>query len=182
MSQALPPVPSESAALAFRVNGSAVRGFIVRFAGIVLALSLLPFLPGWEACVNFYMLKLASVVNALLQLLGHPTQMADNRVFTAAYSVTLAPHCAALDIVLFYSATVLAFPTSAGRRLGGLGAGFACSALLNVVRITSIWLVGARWPARVQGVNEGLWPVLLIMGTLALCAGWLCWANEHRDS
>jgi len=178
--QAMPPASPELAGDAGELNGKAVRGFILRFAGFSLMLALAPLIPGWDGLVSHYMSTLAVLVNGLLHLFGQPTQLEGANVFTSAFHVTLAPHCSALDIILFYSATVLAFPTSAVRKIVGLIAGFVAIAGLNLVRIATVYLTGIRWPAHVQSVHEELWPVLLIMGTVVLCAAWVCYARKGR--
>jgi len=176
--QAMPPASPDLAGDAGRLDGNAVRRFILRFAMFSLMLAFVPLIPGWDGLVSRYLSVMAVLVNGLLHLLGQPTQLEGANVFTSAFHVTLEPHCSALDIVLFYSATVLAFPAAVMRKTVGLFAGFIAIATLNIVRITTVYLTGVRWPSRVQGVHEELWPVLLIMGTVALCAAWVCYARK----
>lgn len=161
-------------------SGGALRAFIVRFALILLVMALLPLIPSWDGWVDSYMRGFAILVNGLLHLIGEPTQVADHNVFSEAFRVTLTPDCSALDIVVLFSATVLAFPTNLTRKLIGIVIGFICISILNIVRIVTVYLVGARWPAYVEGMHQAWWPVLLIMATLALCVSWLYWMDRRR--
>jgi exosortase/archaeosortase family protein len=178
--QTMPPASPEPSGGADGLDGKAVRGFILRFGIFSFALALVPLIPGWDGVMSRYLSGVAVLVNGLLHLLGQPTQLDGTNVFSSAFHMAIEPHCSALDIVLFYSATVLAFPAAAMRKTVGLLAGFIAIATLNIIRITTVYLTGIRWPANVQGVHEKLWPVFLIMGTVALCAAWVCYARKGR--
>jgi len=179
-SHANPPASPELTGDAGGLDGKAVRGFVLRFGLFSLALAFVPLIPGWDGMVSRYMSAMAVLVNGLLHLLGQPTQLDGAEVFTSAFRMTLAPHCSALDIVLFYSATVLAFPAPAVRKIVGLAGGLVAIIALNILRIATVYLTGVRWPAHLQGVHEGLWPVVLIMGTVSLSAAWVCYAKKPR--
>ncbi len=178
--QAIPPASPDMAGDAGTLDGNTVRRFILRFAIFSLMLALVPLIPGWDGVVSRYLSAVAVLVNGLLHLLGQQTQLDGTNVFSSAFHMAIEPHCSALDIVLFYSATVLAFPAAAMRKTVGLLAGFTAIATLNIIRITTVYLTGIRWPANVPGVHEKLWPVLLIMATVALCAAWVCYARKGR--
>ncbi len=180
-SQTPSPIPRSGDAIP-EIDRRAVGGFLLRFAVIAIALALVPFLPGWDTFVAWFMSRLAVLVNAFLHLLGQPTQVEGVKVFSHAYNVVLEPHCSALDIMLFFSATVLAIPTHARQKIAGLVAGGIAITALNVLRIATVYLVGAHSPAHVEDLHARLWPVLLVMATVALCALWLCWANTRRAS
>ncbi len=157
-----------------------IRGFILRFVIFSLTFSLLPLAPGWDRLEIRYLSTLAFQMNGLLHLIGEPTQLEGTNVFSTAFRMTIEPHCSALGIILFYSAAVLAFPASMMRKIAGLSVGFIILYALNMVRIATIYLTGAHWPARLQGVHEELWPSLLIMGTLLLCGAWVYYASKPR--
>ena len=165
---------------AMKPDGKLVRTFILRFLAIIGGLILVTFIPGWDGFVHWYMTSLGVMVNALLHLLGEPTRLAGENVFSDAFNLKLAPHCGALHVLQFFGATVLAFPASATQRIVGVLAGFSCIVLLNLLRLVTVYLAGAHWPTRVQALHEELWPVLLIMGTVILCATWVGWVGGRR--
>ena len=96
-------------------KGTAAQRFILRFAAFSLTFALLPLVPGWDALESRYLSVQAVLVNGLLHLLGQPTQLEGATVFSTAFRMTIAPNCSALGILLFFSATVLAYPAPAKR-------------------------------------------------------------------
>ena len=159
---------------------NAVRGFMLRFAVLSLVFALVPLIPGWDGLESRYLSVQAVLVNGLLHLLGQPTQLEGTTVFSPAFRMTIAPNCSALGIILFFSATVLAYPARAKRKIVGIMAGFMAIYALNIVRIVTIYFTGARWPERLHGVHEELWPSLLIMGTLFISGVWVYYASNQR--
>ncbi len=158
----------------------ALRSFVLRFAAIAVLLALVPFVPGWDGLLKSYLVCLAALVNGFLHLLGEPTRLHENIVASNMYKVTLAPNCAALEAAFFYSAALLAFPAPPVRKLVGVVIGFVGIAAMNLLRVVTVFLAGVYWPSKVTALHEGLWPVLMIMGTVGLCAAWLCWAGGRR--
>jgi len=176
------PASRKNARDAGGLNGKAIQGFMIRFGLLSLAFALAPLIPGWDGLESRYLSLQAVLVNGLLHLIGQPTQLEGTTVFSPAFRMTISPTCSALGIILFFSATVLAFPAPARRKIVGLMAGLMAIYVLNMVRIVTIYLTGVRWPAQMQRVHEELWPSLLIMGTLLISGAWVYYASNQRTT
>jgi exosortase/archaeosortase family protein len=161
-------------------GGGEVWKFILRFAAFTAVFSLVQLFPGWDHLVDRYLSGLAVQVKGVLGFIGQPVQIEGTSVFSPDFRMTIVPHCSALGIILFYSAAVMAFPAPRLKKAVGLALGLAAIYLLNMVRITTLYLTGVRWPAWFQGVHEELWPSLLIVGTLLICGAWTSYAGNHR--
>jgi len=117
----------------------------------------------------------ASAANSVLRLLGHPTQIAGNVVGTGDFGITVVTACTGLFTTALYLVAVALFPTTWMRKLAGVGIGICGIAILNIIRLVSLYYVGVHWPAALDVVHQLVWQSLFIAFAIAL---WLLWAGR----
>jgi exosortase H (IPTLxxWG-CTERM-specific) len=120
-----------------------------------------------------YQRMIAAGTSATLNLLGYATTVADREVRSARFAVKVTNGCDGIELSLLLLAAVVAFPSSLRRKLAGLLLGLGLVAALNFLRVVTLWLIGAHWPRGFDFVHFNLWPLLLIVGTLAFYLTWL---------
>lgn len=79
-----------------------------------------------------------------------------------------------------YVAAVLAFPCSWRAKGWGLLLGVPAIGVINVVRVVSLMVLGAYWPALFERVHVFVWQTLVIAFTMAI---WVLWIESvvERD-
>ncbi len=155
--------------------------FTLSVLGFIVALDALFAAPFWEplraACLGFN----ASLASVILNWAGQETLVTGgDTVSSAWFAVTVLPECAAGELMAFFGAAVLAFPARLGCKAAGIAMGLPAIALLNLVRIVSVFLIGASWPGWFPLAHEVLWPALLAAGALVLLLEWIRWQARRE--
>ena len=124
-----------------------------------------------------YQQTIATATAATVNLLGQRTAAVGREVRGRGFAVEITGGCDGLELTLLLAAAILAFPAGAGRKLIGLAVGGAVIAGMNYVRVVSLWLIGAHWPAAFDVAHFTVWPFLLLGATLAVFVAWLWYAS-----
>jgi exosortase/archaeosortase family protein len=122
----------------------------------------------------------ARLANAILDGIGENTRVSDATIWSPKYAVTVLPACSAIEFLLFFAATVLAFPARFSRKVMGLLVGVPALLALNQIRILSLYYIGAHYPRFFDAVHENGWGILLIVAEIGLCLTWMEWAREKE--
>ena len=98
------------------------------------------------------------------------------------FAVTIVDECTGVNEMLIFSAAVLAFPTSIGKKLIGLLLGNPLIYLFNVLRIAMLIVVGKYWYAAFDFMHLYFWQATMIVMIVSV---WLLWiikvVNLHED-
>jgi archaeosortase B (VPXXXP-CTERM-specific) len=97
---------------------------------------------------------------------------AGNLVVFHGFSVKIIVECTGIFEIMIFSAAVLAFPTSVGKKAIGLLLGAPLLYLFNVVRIIVLILVGRYWFSIFDFMHIYFWQATLI---LMITSVWLLW-------
>ena len=122
----------------------------------------------------FALLRLSWIEqNVLLALLQAQSAIVRWYFQAEASSITITSSCSAADVMAVCLGVVLAYPAPWRRRLEGAMLGLALILALNVVRISTLAVLAARWPEAFQPVHVLGWPVLLTAATTAYVWRWI---------
>ena len=111
-----------------------------------------------------------SLIVALLQMQGAVVHW---YFASEASSVTITSSCSAADVMAMCLGVVLAYPAPWKRRLTGAALGVVLIVALNIVRIATLAVLAARWPAAFGPVHLLGWPVLLAAATTTYVWQWI---------
>ena len=141
---------------------------------------------GWNEAVKShifmpYQRMIATSSAATVNLLGYDTTVHDREIRSAQFAVTVTHGCDGIELSLLLAAAIVAFPATCRRKLIGLGLGLGLIALLNYLRVVSLWIVGVHWRAGFDFIHFNLWPLLLICGVLVFFMAWLRPAASSAD-
>lgn len=169
-----------------RVKGnrlSPAAGFLLRFAagaGLFYVFFATPFYAKWvyEPVTRAY----AALGAALLQMLGANARASGDLVVSPAFGIHVSAGCDALEPMALFVAGMLAYPLPWRRRLAGIGLGLPILALLNVIRVTSLYAAGVHWPAAFEVLHKDLWQLLFLLCTVGLWVGWVYGAYKRQSS
>jgi len=121
----------------------------------------------------------ATVTNGALRLLGHNTVALDNVVKSGQFGITVVTACTGLFATTLFLVAVLLFPTSWGAKALGAAIGVGGIAVINIIRLVSLYFVGVHWPTVLDAVHQLVWQSLLIVFAVSL---WLVWAGRIAGS
>ena len=110
-----------------------------------------------------YLHAVACLGNGLVHVCGEASKVTGATLSSSKYGVTVSPECSAVEFAWFIGAVVLSFPAPWRARMLGLLGGVVFVALLNSLRVASLFLVGVHARMAFDLVHEDVWAVLLII-------------------
>jgi exosortase H (IPTLxxWG-CTERM-specific) len=119
-------------------------------------------------------LAVATISAALLSPFGSAAVDGTRLVFDG-FRVVVAEPCNGILPTTLYLAAVLAFPSTWRARLYGILIGIPGIFLVNVLRVVSLMIVGARSAAIFEDVHVYVWQTLVVALTVAL---WVFWVER----
>jgi len=144
-------------------------------AAVVLLLVLLA---THEGAIGVVQRAYATVTHGVLRGLGHDTAILGNVVRSSDFGITVVTACTGIFATALFLVAVLVFPTAWKAKLLGGILGIGGIAVVNVIRLVTLYYVGVHWPAALDAVHQLVWQSLLILSAVAL---WLLWAGRIAE-
>ena len=123
---------------------------------------------------------IAKVSGALLAILGQDTTVSNVSIFSPRFSVRIVRGCDAVEAIALYVCAVLAFPLPFLKRLLGMIAGALLLSVLNLVRVVSLFLIGAYSRRMFDLMHIDVWQAVFIFFAVLLWILWLLWATQNQ--
>lgn len=118
----------------------------------------------------------------ILNLLGEGATSRETNITSSRYSINIAHGCDAIEPIALFVAAVLAFPTRWMPKLPGLLIGTLILALMNLVRIVSLFFTGIHWPKWFETMHVDVWQPAFIVLSLFFWVLWALWATRPRTA
>jgi exosortase H (IPTLxxWG-CTERM-specific) len=151
--------------------------FLARFLALLVAFYLLvAWNPINDAVIVPFTSAIAHVSGAILAAFGEKVTVAGTEIRSGAFSVQIENGCNGVEAALLFGSAVLAFPAPWKRRLLGLVAGFAAIQALNLVRVVSLFWIGAHRPALFNSSHTVIWQSAVVLASVLL---FLYWASRE---
>lgn len=147
--------------------------FLAKFFGILVAAYLLI---AWNP-VNDHVIVpftegIAVTSGALLKGIGQPVSTAGTTITSSRFGVNINNGCNGVEAMLILLASIVAFPASLKARTGGLLLGALVVQALNMVRIVSLYLLGAYQPRLFDLFHTAVWQVAIILAAIGFFLVW----------
>lgn len=147
------------------------------FYGITL------FTPFWKnhfmpAYLNFT----ATVSGFFLKLLGQDITVTKNHLSSAAFSVAINNGCSAIEPTALFISAVIAFPAFYLKKIPGIIFGALSLAILNLIRIVSLFLIGVYYNKLFHLMHIDVWQGLFVFFAVILWVVWILWAMRGQIS
>jgi exosortase H (IPTLxxWG-CTERM-specific) len=160
---------------AFRVFLATAAG---RFIGIYVLILTVSFLvlalkPVNDRIVNPYTTLVAHEAALVLNLFGEAATVSKQVLSSPRFSVAIYNGCNGLEAILIFVSGVLAFPAPWRRKVAGIVLGFLAIQAFNVVRVVSLFYVGAIRPQWFSVSHIFVWQSLVIVFSVVLWLGWV---------
>jgi len=117
---------------------------------------------------------------ALLNLMGEGVSVSGTAIGSKAFSVNIENGCNGLETALLLAAAVLAFPASWRQRIAGFVGGFLAIELVNLVRVVSLFWIGAHRPRWFGSAHTLVWQSLVVLAGVALFVLWASIVTQKR--
>jgi len=104
----------------------------------------------------------------------------DNVVTSGPLALTIVLECTSLPFLSILFAGIIAFPSTIFQKLWGAVLGAVILSLVNLVRTTSLLLIGLSFPSALDSAHILVWQALMIITAVSLWILW--WRNiEGRE-
>ena len=137
--------------------------------GSFFSFGLATFPNGVEALDRFT----ALVVHSLIGLFTSSTTLREAIVTLDGFAVLIIIECVGLLEMVIYSACVLAFPAPVRAKLWGVPLGCMAIFIFNVLRITTLLIVGRHWNEYFDFFHVYFWQATLIAMIVGVLYGWI---------
>lgn len=98
------------------------------------------------------------------------------------FSLRVSRDCDGMSVMILLTAAVIAFPTTWRRRLAGVTAGIALVAVINVLRLCTMYYIGVWWPDAFEFAHVEAWPILLTGSVFGMFLVWKTWVSGAARS
>jgi exosortase H (IPTLxxWG-CTERM-specific) len=110
-----------------------------------------------------------------LTLFGSDAVVTGTRISSNKFAVEVSQGCDAIQVCSLLAAAVIAFPVEFKRRMRGMVLGVLLLQALNLLRIITLYLIGAYYTDAFRTAHETVWPGILITITIATWILWVRW-------
>jgi exosortase H (IPTLxxWG-CTERM-specific) len=164
----------------FRTKNSVLR-FVVVF-GLLLGLfyASVPSSSFHNSVSAPYLRFSARMASPVCNWFGQHTSAIGTTISSARFSLSIGPGCDAIEPSALFVAAVLAFPAPFHRKIPGILAGTVVLAVVNLIRIVSLFLVGVYFSKAFDWMHVEVWQPIFILLAIVLWAFWIQWAMKSR--
>ena len=153
-------------------------GFLARFC---VLLAVFYFVVAWrpvnDAVIVPFTAGIARVSGAVLNILGEDVVVEGTELRSPGFAVNIENGCNGVETALLFGSAVLAFPAPWKRRFLGLGLGFLAIQFVNLIRVVSLFWIGAHRPALFSASHTVLWQSAVVLCGVLL---FLLWASREQ--
>lgn len=107
-------------------------------------------------------------------------QGSDIRNSQTGYAVSIKSGCNGVEAAMILAAAILAYPAPWLQKLLGMVIGVLAIQVLNVVRIISLYYLGAWSQKALDIAHLYVWPGLIILDALVIFLLWIHWLGRGR--
>jgi exosortase/archaeosortase family protein len=126
-----------------------------------------------------YLAMYARLAGLVLRLFDAGVRVVGNDIIGRT-TLTVAKNCDAMDVSLLFAAAVVAFPARWPRRLVGIAAGVGVLAVVNVLRIASLYFIDLHWPGAFEVIHAEVWPLAIVAFAASAFVVWSRWAQAPQ--
>jgi exosortase H (IPTLxxWG-CTERM-specific) len=160
-----------------------VFSFLTVFAilmGLFYAFAL--FTPFYERHFPRYLDFNARLSGYILKFLGQDITVSGASISSPAFSVAIRQGCDAIEPTVLFICAVLAFPAPFPSKIPGIITGTLFLAVLNLVRVVTLFLTGVYFPDAFQFMHVEAWQGLFIFLAVLSWVLWLLWTGKNQAS
>ena len=116
--------------------------------------------------------QIVAVSAAALRALGEPVLAEGTRIRSSVFAVDVKNGCNGVEAMLILVAAILAFPATARSRFLGIAAGTLVIQAANLVRVVSLFWLGAHHRELFDAFHTAVWQTALLLVAVGLFVFW----------
>ena len=153
-------------------------GFLARFLGLLVGFYfLVASRPVNDAVIVPFTAGIARASAVVLDAIGEAVSVDGTAIRSTRFSVNIENGCNGVETALLFASAVLAFPAPWRNRVLGLVLGFAAIQAVNLVRVVSLFWIGAHKPELFSSSHTVLWQTIVVVFGVLL---FLLWASREQ--
>jgi exosortase H (IPTLxxWG-CTERM-specific) len=157
------------------------KRFLLGFAALlILFYAVMAIHPVNDHVVVPFTAAVARVSAKILNVMGERVAVAGTAITSNAFTVNIENGCNGLETALLLAAAVLAFPASWRQRLAGFFLGFALIEGVNLVRVVSLFWIGAHRPRWFGSAHTLVWQSLVVLAGVGIFVLWASIVTPKR--
>jgi len=110
-----------------------------------------------------------------LKVLGAPVETSGTIVASSDFAYSVVTECTIIGPLLLFAAAAVAYPSTLKSKALGIGMAVVSLSLINLVRLVSLYYIGAYYPVYLPVAHYVAWQAAIIVFTLLL---WLWWVER----
>ncbi len=181
-SRGRPPSSAAAHGRSWLADKAPVLVFGLKFAALMVLFYAVSMTQIFDRALYAYLAANAWLSNAILNGLGQASRVSDITIRSARFAITVRRGCDAVEPACFFGAAVLSFPAPLARKIPGLLAGMALILTMNLLRIVSLYLIGAYAPRFFNPAHLEIWPAAFIIAAILLWIAWIKWTRRAQPS
>lgn len=159
------------------------RRFVIRFAAFVLLGFLLIVPPVVQSRILQPVTEfLAGASSVMLRVVGHDVALEGTVISSPRFAVDVRNGCNGVEAALILIAAILATPARWRAKAIGVIGGLVVLQAFNLVRISSLYLLGYYDRQLFDLFHSSVWQVLIILAAVAIFVFWSVNIAARRDA
>lgn len=122
----------------------------------------------------------ASLSSLVLNLMGQGTTAEGSTVSSALFSVKVETGCDGIEPIALFATAVLVFPVAFSYKWQGVLVGSLFLAVMNLIRVISLFLVGVYIPTFFDFMHVEVWQVVFIILAIITWLVWMQWVMKKQ--
>ena len=123
---------------------------------------------------------IARATAGVLRVLGNNAVVQGSTVVVKPIRLQITGECTAVHVMALFTAAVIAYPARWKNRLAGITLGLLAIQFVNLVRMTSLYYIIARWPDAFETAHLIVWQSLMVVVAFVPIEGSEMW-GDNRD-
>jgi len=153
------------------VNGAALR-FVARFGALSAVLLGFYYFPyadtgAVKPWIDLYLHGYAASAGYVLRVFEPGVRVLGQEI-VGRYGLRIVKTCDAMDVTILVVSALVAWPFPWRRRAIAILIAVAALYLVNIVRICSLYCIGARFPSLFETAHLDVWPAILLVFAVGL--------------
>ena len=117
----------------------------------------------------------ATSTSQALNALGASVSTSGTVVGSSSFAYTIVAECTAIGPIILFAGAVIAYPAALRGKLLGIVIGVVSLTALNLVRLVSLFYIGASFPEYLPMAHYLVWQAAIIIFAILL---WLFWVER----
>lgn len=121
----------------------------------------------------------AKISTFILNIFQIPVKAIGDSLTGSDFSMRIRNGCDAVEATAILLCAMLIYPTTWKNKSIGLLIGLSLLAILNIIRILSLYLINIYVPSLFEIMHVSIWQVLFIVFPILIILWWIKWSNKE---